>query len=96
MKTGTKKSGTVYRDKTALEQSDDLVSSDNSIIADKVFRVTGGAFMLIGLLLVFLAAAGTDGSMETPGIFVLGISGLVTAVLGMVLVTMRKVVSKDD
>jgi hypothetical protein len=52
--------------------------------------------MLIGLLLVFLAAAGTDGSMETPGIFVLGISGLVTAVLGMVLVTMRKVVSKDD
>jgi len=96
VKTGTKKSGTVYRDKTALEQSDDLVSSDKSIIAEKILCVTGGAFMLIGLLLVFLAAAGTDGSMETPGIFVLGISGLVTAVLGMVLVTMRKVVSKDD
>ena len=95
MRSRQKKSGTANHRRTA-QRTDDLVSSDNSIIADKVFRVTGGAFMLIGLLLVFLAAAGTDGSMETPGIFVLGISGLVTAVLGMVLVTMRKVVSKDD
>ena len=94
MKTETKKSG--HLPQQTAQESDDLLSSDNSIIADKVFRVTGCVFVLIGLLLVFLAAAGTDGRMETPGIFVLGISGLFTAVLGMVLVAMRKVVSKDD
>jgi hypothetical protein len=90
-----KKSGASNHTRTA-HKSDDYSSSSNSIIADKVFRVTGCVFMLIGLLLVFLAAAGTDGRMETPGIWVLGISGLFTAVLGMVLISMRKVVSKDD
>lgn len=89
-----KKSGASNHTRTA-HKSDDYSSSSNSIIADKVLRVTGGAFMLIGLLLVFLAAAGTDGRMETPGILIFGITGLVTAVLGMVLVAMRKVVSDD-
>ncbi len=95
MRSRQKKSGHAIHNKAA-QQSDDYSSSSNSIIADKVFRVTGCVFMLIGLLLVFLAAAGTDGRMETPGIWVLGISGLFTAVLGMVLISMRKVVSKDD
>lgn len=89
-----KKSGASNHTRTA-HKSDDYSSSSNSIIADKVLRVTGGAFMLIGLLLVFLAAAGTDGRMEMPGILIFGITGLVTAVLGMVLVAMRKVVSDD-
>jgi len=89
-----KKSG--HLPQQTAHKSDDYSSSSNSIIADKVFRVTGGAFMLIGLLLVFLAAAGTDGSMEMPGILIFGITGLVAAVLGMVLLAMRKGVSKDD
>lgn len=88
-----KKSGASNHTRTA-HKSDDYSSSSNSIIADKAFRVTGGAFMLIGLLLVFLAAAGTDGSMEMPGILIFGITGLVAAVLGMVLIAMRKGVSE--
>ena len=89
-----KKSGASNHTRTA-QQSDDYASSSNSIIADKVLRVTGGAFMLIGLLLVFLAAAGTDGHMEMPGILIFGITGLVAAVLGMVLIATQKVVSDD-
>lgn len=95
MKTETKKSGASNHTRTA-QRTDDHSSSDKSIIAEKILCVTGCVFMLTGLLLVFLAAAGTDGRMETPGILVLGISGLFTAVLGMVLISMRKVVSKDD
>ena len=95
MRSRQKKSGHAIHNKAA-QQSDDYASSSNSIIADKVLRVTGGAFMLIGLLLVFLAAAGTDGHMEMPGILIFGITGLVAAVLGMVLISMPKVVSKDD
>lgn len=83
MKTKTKKSGTVNHDKTALEQSDDYMSSVASIITDRILTVIGGTFLPTGAILVFLAAAGMDGRMETAGVLGIGGLGLFTALIGL-------------
>lgn len=87
MKRRTKKSGDTHN-QSAL-QPNGCSSKATSILAHRCRNVLGNVSVVLGGLLILLAAGGVDGSLPTKDVFIIGGLGLLAAYLGFVALKMN-------